>query len=205
MDYDRLKSQVRCEDLQSKLRNKQHSFDIVYLFTLIKEHIKEVMSHFHSFQLHTRHVNCHVPDKYRHLLRELLNCAALISCNCSLQNNRKSLRTMCALYFCFSHRETLMGSMGVWAVAVAALLGTSGCWLAEGHKSSRRSSGDTVSVSRTSSQEPRAMVNIPCILHAHTHQCTNVLYCVPLRPLPSLSVKLEKHLQWWTVNQSYQP
>ncbi|XP_039474837.1 follistatin-related protein 4 isoform X3 [Oreochromis aureus] len=50
-----------------------------------------------------------------------------------------------------------MGSMGVWAVAVAALLGTSGCWLAEGHKSSRRSSGDTVSVSRTSSQEPRAM------------------------------------------------
>uniref|UniRef100_A0A8C4GLK2 Follistatin like 4 n=1 Tax=Dicentrarchus labrax TaxID=13489 RepID=A0A8C4GLK2_DICLA len=50
-----------------------------------------------------------------------------------------------------------MGSLGVWAVAVAALLGTSGCWLAEGHKSSRRGSVDTASISRTSSQEPHSM------------------------------------------------
>ncbi|XP_030601370.1 follistatin-related protein 4 [Archocentrus centrarchus] len=50
-----------------------------------------------------------------------------------------------------------MGTMGVWAVAVATLLGTSGCWLAEGHKSNRRSSIDTASMSRTSSQEPHAM------------------------------------------------
>ncbi|XP_069573409.1 follistatin-related protein 4 [Brachyistius frenatus] len=52
-----------------------------------------------------------------------------------------------------------MGSLGVWAVAVAvaALLGTSGCWLAEGHKNSRGGSVDTASVSRTSSQEQRSM------------------------------------------------
>lgn len=117
----------------------------------------------------------------------------LVTAVCRTTERVKELSVHCT--FAFPHRETLMGSMGVWAVAVAALLGTSGCWLAEGHKSSRRSSGDTVSVSRTSSQEPRAMVNILCILHAHTHQRTNVLYCVPLRPLPSLSVKLEKHLQ----------
>ncbi|XP_074467069.1 follistatin-related protein 4 [Sebastes fasciatus] len=50
-----------------------------------------------------------------------------------------------------------MGSLGVWAVAVAALLGTSGCWLAEGHKSSRRGSADTATMSRISSQEPHSM------------------------------------------------
>ncbi|KAM9846506.1 follistatin-related protein 4 [Aulostomus maculatus] len=47
-----------------------------------------------------------------------------------------------------------MGSWGVWAVAV--LLAASMCWLAEGHKSSRRGNVDTVSMSRTSSQEPHA-------------------------------------------------
>nr|XP_019941171.1 PREDICTED: follistatin-related protein 4-like [Paralichthys olivaceus] len=53
-----------------------------------------------------------------------------------------------------------MGSLGVWAVAVAALLGTSGCWLAEGHKGSRRDAVDRASMSRTSStsfQEPHSM------------------------------------------------
>ncbi|XP_044227228.1 follistatin-related protein 4 isoform X2 [Thunnus albacares] len=50
-----------------------------------------------------------------------------------------------------------MGSLGVWAVAVAALLGISGCWLAEGHKSSRRGNGDAASMSQTSSQEPHSM------------------------------------------------
>ncbi|RVE64132.1 hypothetical protein OJAV_G00143220 [Oryzias javanicus] len=44
-----------------------------------------------------------------------------------------------------------MGSLGVWAVAVAALLGTSGCWLAEGHKSNKRGSMDRAS--RVSSHE----------------------------------------------------
>ncbi|XP_068457002.1 follistatin-related protein 4 [Clinocottus analis] len=47
-----------------------------------------------------------------------------------------------------------MGSLGVWAVA--ALLGASGCWLAEGHKSSRRGGADTATMSRTSSQEPHS-------------------------------------------------
>ncbi|KAM4545214.1 follistatin-related protein 4 isoform 2-T2 [Odontesthes bonariensis] len=50
-----------------------------------------------------------------------------------------------------------MGSLGIWAMAVAALLGTSGCWLAEGHRSSRGSSVDAGSMSRTSSQEPHSM------------------------------------------------
>ncbi|XP_030294648.1 follistatin-related protein 4 [Sparus aurata] len=49
-----------------------------------------------------------------------------------------------------------MGSLGVWAVAVAALLGTSGCWLAEGHKGGRRGGVDTAGVSHGSSQEPRS-------------------------------------------------
>lgn len=53
-----------------------------------------------------------------------------------------------------------MGSLGVWAVAVAALLGASGCWLAEGHRSNRRSGVDAASMSRTSSQEPHSMVNV---------------------------------------------
>lgn len=141
MDYDRLKSQVRCEDLQSKLRNKQHSFDIVYLFTLIKEHVKEVMSHFHSFHLYTRHVNCHVPDKYRHLLRELLNCAALISGNCSLQNNRKSLRTMCALYFCFSTQRNTHGQHGCLGCGCgrsAGNLGVLARWRAQEQQAKQR-------------------------------------------------------------------
>ncbi|XP_068187849.1 follistatin-related protein 4 [Antennarius striatus] len=46
-----------------------------------------------------------------------------------------------------------MGSLGVWTVAVAALLGSSGCWLAEGHASSRRGSMDTASVAHSSMQE----------------------------------------------------
>ncbi|KAG8008528.1 Follistatin-related protein 4 [Nibea albiflora] len=50
-----------------------------------------------------------------------------------------------------------MGSLGVWAVALAALLGTSGCWLAEGHKSGRQGSVDTASMSYTSSQEQHSM------------------------------------------------
>ncbi|XP_022618256.1 follistatin-related protein 4 [Seriola dumerili] len=50
-----------------------------------------------------------------------------------------------------------MGNLGVWAVAVATLLGTSGCWLAEGHKGSRRGSMDKASMSHTSSQEPHSM------------------------------------------------
>ncbi|XP_026184517.1 follistatin-related protein 4 isoform X2 [Mastacembelus armatus] len=49
-----------------------------------------------------------------------------------------------------------MGNLGVWAVAVATLLGTSGCWLAEGHKGSRRGSVDTASTSRTSYLEPHS-------------------------------------------------
>lgn len=61
-----------------------------------------------------------------------------------------------------------MGSLGVWAVAVAALLGTSGCWLAEGHKGGRRGGVDTAGVSHGSWQEPRSTVNILCPLHAHT-------------------------------------
>ncbi|XP_038564865.1 follistatin-related protein 4 isoform X2 [Micropterus salmoides] len=50
-----------------------------------------------------------------------------------------------------------MGSLGVWAMAVATLLGTSGCWLAEGHKGSRQGTADTASMSRTSSKEPHSM------------------------------------------------
>uniref|UniRef100_UPI003AAC123E follistatin-related protein 4 n=1 Tax=Centroberyx gerrardi TaxID=166262 RepID=UPI003AAC123E len=50
-----------------------------------------------------------------------------------------------------------MGSLGVWAVAMAALLGTSGCWLAEGHRNSRRGSMDVAGTTHTSSQEPHSM------------------------------------------------
>ncbi|KAF3841135.1 hypothetical protein F7725_006997 [Dissostichus mawsoni] len=48
-----------------------------------------------------------------------------------------------------------MGSLCVWAVA--ALLGTSGCWLAEGLKTSRRGSVHSATMPRTSSQEPNSM------------------------------------------------
>ncbi|XP_071061620.1 follistatin-related protein 4 [Pseudochaenichthys georgianus] len=48
-----------------------------------------------------------------------------------------------------------MGSLCVWAVA--ALLGTSGCWLAEGLKTSRRGSVHSATMPRSSSQEPNSM------------------------------------------------
>ncbi|XP_060911064.1 follistatin-related protein 4 [Labrus mixtus] len=48
-----------------------------------------------------------------------------------------------------------MGCLGVWAVVVAALLGTSGCWLAEGHK--RWSNVDTARMSQSSSKEQHSM------------------------------------------------
>ncbi|KAM8834658.1 follistatin-related protein 4 isoform 1-T1 [Synchiropus picturatus] len=46
-----------------------------------------------------------------------------------------------------------MGSLGVWAVAVVALMSTSGRWLVDGHKSSRRGNGDSAGTMRTSSEE----------------------------------------------------
>ncbi|KAF7206340.1 follistatin like 4 [Nothobranchius furzeri] len=48
-----------------------------------------------------------------------------------------------------------MGSLGVWAVA--ALLGTSGCWLAEGHRSSRQNGVDTAPKLHTSYLEPQSL------------------------------------------------
>lgn len=50
-----------------------------------------------------------------------------------------------------------MGGLGVWAVAVALLLGTSGCWLAEGHKGSKRGSAGPA---EASTQSPRSTVNV---------------------------------------------
>lgn len=49
-----------------------------------------------------------------------------------------------------------MGGLGVWAVAVA-LLGTSGCWLAEGHRSNKRASAGTA---EAATQNPRSTVNV---------------------------------------------
>lgn len=49
-----------------------------------------------------------------------------------------------------------MDGLGVWAVVVA-LLGTSGCWLAEGHKSSKRGSAGTADAS---TQSPGSTVNV---------------------------------------------
>ncbi|KAM4727082.1 follistatin-related protein 4 [Anableps anableps] len=48
-----------------------------------------------------------------------------------------------------------MGSLGVWVVAV--LLGTLGCWTAEGHRSSQRGSMDTAANSHTSFQVSHSM------------------------------------------------
>ncbi|KAK5887830.1 hypothetical protein CesoFtcFv8_016392 [Champsocephalus esox] len=48
-----------------------------------------------------------------------------------------------------------MGSLCVWAVA--ALLGTSGCWLAEGLKTSRRGIVHSATMPRSSSQEANSM------------------------------------------------
>lgn len=53
-------------------------------------------------------------------------------------------------------RATLMGGLGVWAVAVA-LLGTS--WLAEGHKSSKRGSAGAAGVDHAATPSPRSTVN----------------------------------------------
>ncbi|XP_034539449.1 follistatin-related protein 4 [Notolabrus celidotus] len=50
-----------------------------------------------------------------------------------------------------------MGSLGVWVLAVATLLGTSVCLLAEGHKGSRWSNMDTAGMSRPSSKEHQSM------------------------------------------------
>ncbi|XP_061596495.1 follistatin-related protein 4 [Cololabis saira] len=50
-----------------------------------------------------------------------------------------------------------MGGLAVWVVAVATLLGTSECWQVEGHRSGKRGSVETASMSHTSSQEPQSM------------------------------------------------
>lgn len=55
--------------------------------------------------------------------------------------------------FFLSLRATLMGGLGVWAVALA-LLGTSGCWLAEGHKTG------SAGTAGASTQIPRSTVNV---------------------------------------------
>lgn len=51
-----------------------------------------------------------------------------------------------------------MGNLGVWAVAVA-LLGTSGCWLAEGHKSTKRGSAGRAGAPHAATQTPPTTVN----------------------------------------------
>lgn len=104
--------------------------------------------------------------------------------------------TCCVLLFFFFSRWTLMGSLAVWAVAVAALLGASGCWLAEGHKSSRRAGLDVASVARTSSREPRSMVNASFNSYQTLSQ-TQTMYCSPLRLSRSLS-------SYTGTNQPYQ-
>ncbi|XP_027887139.1 follistatin-related protein 4 isoform X1 [Xiphophorus couchianus] len=48
-----------------------------------------------------------------------------------------------------------MGILGVWVVVV--LLGTLGCWTAEGHRSSRRGGTDAAAKSHTSHQESHSM------------------------------------------------
>lgn len=85
-----------------------------------------------------------------------------------------------------------MGSLGVWAVAVAALLGASGSWLAEGHRSNRRSGVDTASMSRTSSQEPHSMVNI------RKHTNTPFSASNPARP-PAETARVDREVP--TANQ----
>lgn len=55
-----------------------------------------------------------------------------------------------------SLRVKLMGGLGVWAVTLA-LLGTCGCWLAEGHKSSKRASAGR---GEASTQSPQPTVNV---------------------------------------------
>lgn len=58
-----------------------------------------------------------------------------------------------------------MGGLGVWAVAL--LLGTSGCWLAEGHKGSKRGSAGPAEVS---TQSPRSTVSSPRLASHGGHQ-----------------------------------
>lgn len=72
--------------------------------------------------------------------------------------NRKYLKYLTCLFVYLLFCSGFMGSLGVWAVAVAALLGTSGCWLAEGHKSNKRGSMDRAS--HVSSHELHPGVNM---------------------------------------------
>lgn len=86
-----------------------------------------------------------------------------------------------------------MGSLGVWAVAVALLLGTSGCWLAEGHKGSKRGSAGPA---EASTQSPRSTVSSPRlashgglqeeeVFHRWMLTCTNTYGSHPQYPVVS--------------------
>lgn len=69
----------------------------------------------------------------------------------------------CILHWVFafsSDRSTLMGSLGVWVLAMATLLGALATWSADGHQSSRRSSLNVAGVSHSSSVEQRSAVSV---------------------------------------------
>lgn len=55
-------------------------------------------------------------------------------------------------------RSTLMGSLGVWVLAMATLLGALTSWSADGHQSSRRN--NVTVASQYSSLEPRLAVSV---------------------------------------------
>lgn len=70
-----------------------------------------------------------------------------------------------------------MGSLGVWVLAMAALLGASASLSAEGHRSGRRSDADAAGVLHTSSLEPRSAVSVGEKKHTDNAHLM-MLYCV---------------------------
>lgn len=68
-----------------------------------------------------------------------------------------------------------MGSLGVWVLAMATLLGALTSWSADGHQSSRRNSVTVAGVSQYSSLEQRLAVSVGewglCTQSVHPKLC----------------------------------